>query len=113
MGYLMVVAALGLSAGLAGCQAKGESPSESKVDQANICEVHDWKGGVTAAACHAQQKIVFLIEHWGNDQLPILFAAVNCDMRYSIAMNNGGVTRIYAGPLATSRPAVASSTSKS
>jgi hypothetical protein len=32
---------------------------------------------------------------FGNEQLPVLFAAVNCDMRYAIALTKGGVACIY------------------
>ncbi len=49
----------------------------------------------TAAACKPGQKVLFLPNSWGNDQLPIIFAGINCDLRYSVAMNNGGVTCIY------------------
>ncbi|OOG42309.1 hypothetical protein B0E52_09910 [Rhodanobacter sp. C06] len=59
-----------------------------------------WQKDVTAAKCSAGQKVVFLPDHWGNEQLPILFAAVNCDLRYTVALTNGGVACIYAGPLA-------------
>lgn len=66
------------------------------VDQANLCEVKGWQHDVVKAACKAGQKVVFLPESWGNEQLPVLFAAVNCDLRYSVAMTNGGVTCIFS-----------------
>ena len=93
-----------LVASLAGCDrslpaAKGASPSASP-DQATLCEVREWRRDVTEAACKAGQKAVFLPPRWGNEQLPILFAAVNCDLRYAVALTNGGVTCIYVGPLA-------------
>ncbi len=104
------VAAATLSACMSGCSARSAGSQDTKIDQSSICEVHDWKADASAAVCHAQQKIVFLPEQWGNEQLPILFAAVNCDMRYGIALTNGGVACIYAGPLAPSRPAATTST---
>jgi hypothetical protein len=32
-----------------------------------------------------------LPDRWGNEQLPLYFIAANCDVRYSLAMDNGGV----------------------
>lgn len=72
-------------------------------DQTRVCEVNKWQKDVTAATCTAGQKVVFLPDSWGNEQLPILFAAVNCDLRYAVALTNGGVTCIYVGPLAPER----------
>lgn len=46
-------------------------------------------------SCKPGQKIVFLPEQWGNEQLPIIFAASHCDLRYSVALTHGGVTCIY------------------
>lgn len=97
---------------LLGCNANGVTPqgvapstgaaSVTTVppDQTRICEVNKWQKDVAAAACTAGQKVVFLPDSWGNEQLPILFAAVNCDLRYAVALTNGGVTCIYVGPLA-------------
>ena len=62
--------------------------------QNKVCEVRDWSASASAE-CQPGQKIVFLPNSWGNEQLPLLFAAVNCDMRYSVAMTNGGVVCIH------------------
>lgn len=67
----------------------------SSINQKNLCEVTQWQHDVVAKKCNPGQKVVFLPDRWGNDQLPILFAAVNCDLKYSVAMNSGGVTCIY------------------
>jgi hypothetical protein len=40
--------------------------------------------------------VAFLPDRWGNEQLPVIFAAVNCDLRYSVALTEGAVTCIYA-----------------
>ena len=80
--------------------------NEVVVDQKNLCEVNDWQHDVTSAACHPGQKIVFLPSSFGNEQLPIIFAAVNCDLRYTVALTNGGVTCIFA-PI-TPKPAESS-----
>lgn len=65
------------------------------INQADLCEVSNWRVDAVAAVCKPGQKVVFLPESWGNEQLPILFAAVNCDLRYSVALTSGGVTCIY------------------
>ena len=66
------------------------------IDQENLCEVKGWQKDVTAAACKAGQKVVFLPSSFGNEQLPVIFAAVNCDHRFSIALTAGGVSCIYS-----------------
>ncbi len=64
--------------------------------QTTLCEVDTWQRIATAAACKPGEKVVFLPKRWGNDQLPVIFAAINCDMRYAVAMTSGAVTCIYA-----------------
>lgn len=107
---LLVCISAGFTVGLTGCQPT-QAPKEVAAaadaapapDQSHVCEVHDWKADASAGACHPGQKVVFLPDSWGNEQLPILFAAVNCDLRYSIALTVGGVSCIYVGPLAPDR----------
>jgi len=53
--------------------------------------------------CKVGRKVLFLPQTFGNEQLPVLFAAINCDLRYAVALTNGAVTCIYAGPLAASK----------
>ena len=90
------------------------SPSNAPIDQANLCEVNHYG---LASACKPGQKIVFLPQSFGNEQLPILFVAINCDLRYTVALTKGGVSCIYgpitpaareeAPPAASSSPASA------
>lgn len=68
---------------------------DEEVDQKNLCEVSEWRADAVAEACKPGQKVVFLPRQFGNEQLPIFFTAVNCDLRYSVAITNGGVTCIY------------------
>jgi len=108
--YLMV--GVWVSVSLQGCQAgapaphpTGSSPATPGAgpvspDQTHICEVNRWQRDQAEAKCRVGQKVVFLPDTWGNAQLPILFAAVNCDLRYAVALTNGAVTCIYVGPLA-------------
>ena len=73
------------------------SPSGAEmIDQDHLCEVSGWQHDIAKEYCKPGQKIAYLPESWGNDQLPILFAAVNCDLRYSVALTKGAVTCIYA-----------------
>ena len=67
-----------------------------KIDQKNLCEVKGWQHDITQAACKPGQKIAYLPSKWGNEQLPVIFAAVNCDLRYEVVLTNGAVTCIYA-----------------
>ncbi|MDR0747803.1 MAG: hypothetical protein LBE89_07975 [Helicobacteraceae bacterium] len=69
--------------------------SDSSIDQNNLCEVNNWRHDAVAKECAPGQKVVFLPSSFGNKQLPILFAAVNCDHRYSIALTEGGVSCVY------------------
>jgi hypothetical protein len=77
-------------------QAQTPAGSDTSINQSQLCEVSGWQHDVTASACKPGQKIVFLPARFGNEQLPILFASVNCDLRYSVALTNGGVTCIYS-----------------
>lgn len=70
--------------------------SGATADQSKVCEVTDWHHDVVKAACTPGQKVVFLPNSWGNEQLPVIFAAVNCDLRFNVAMTVGGVACIFA-----------------
>ena len=75
--------------------AKFGSPKEPDLQQQHLCEVIGWQRDVVAAACKPGQKVVFLPRNWGNAQLPVVFAAVNCDVRYAIALTEGAVMCVY------------------
>jgi len=101
--------AIGLALGLAatvliGCKGpvddgNGKSAEAAataavvEVDQTSFCLA---KETASVTQCRPGQKVVFLPSSWGNEQLPILFAALNCDLRYTVALTHGGVTCIYA-----------------
>ena len=65
------------------------------INQQNVCAVSTDQIDESNKSCKIGQKIAFLPDSWGNEQLPIVFVASHCDMRYSVAMNNGGVVCIY------------------
>ena len=75
--------------------AKASSPKEADIQEEQLCEVSGWQRDVVAAACKPGQKVVFLPRSWGNAQLPVVFAAVNCDVRYAIALTEGAVMCVY------------------
>jgi hypothetical protein len=88
-----------LSIPLSACnQTPSIAPSASAIDQSNLCEVSEWLHDDVASVCKPGQKVVFLPKTFGNEQLPIIFAAVNCDLRYGVALTQGAVTCIY-GPI--------------
>ena len=79
---------------LAGCGGSAApTPPVDPIDQVNLCEVKHYG---PATSCQPGQKVVFLPASFGNEQLPILFAAINCDLRYQVALTNGAVACIYA-----------------
>jgi len=89
-----VAAALSM---LVGCN---KAPPTSTIPQAEVstlkqdeyCETQE----ITAPAhCEPGQRVVFLPSRFGNEQLPVLFAAENCDLRYSVVLTNGGVTCVF------------------
>lgn len=73
-------------------------------NQSEICQTESI--GI-AANCQPGQKIVFLPEQFGNAQLPVYFAAANCDLRFSVVATNGAVTCIFMPikPVEEARPA--------
>lgn len=99
------IASIVISASLIGACAPSTSPPQPSapdpaaaemINQQHLCEVSGWQHDIAKEHCKPGQKVVYLPESWGNDQLPILFAAVNCDLRYSVALTKGAVTCIYA-----------------
>jgi len=83
---------------LASCTSGSNAPAGQAVAEGTICEVSEWQRDSVAEACTPGQKVVFLPGSFGNEQLPIYFAAVNCDLHYSVALTTGAVTCIY-GPI--------------
>ena len=85
----LVVAALGI--GIASQTAHAENAG----DPDRLCSVNDWQRNTVAKMCEPGEKIIFLPESFGNEQLPIIFAAVNCDLRHAVVSSKGAVTCIY------------------
>ena len=68
---------------------------EQVVDHDHVCETKTLFPAQTGSACIPGQKVVFLPPTFGNEQLPIFFAALNCDLRYQVVHSRGAVTCIY------------------
>jgi len=98
MQNVSILAVAAAAALLSSCTQTVPAVQVADIDQANLCEVSRWSYEDTASACRPGQKVVFLPKTFGNKQLPILFAGVNCDLRYSVALTDGAVTCIY-GPI--------------
>ncbi len=67
----------------------------SPINQNDLCEVDSLPLEDVAGKCKPGQKVVYLPKTFGNDQLPIIFAAIHCDLRYSVALTKGAVACIY------------------
>ena len=65
-------------------------PSGKTIPTYGSCLVTD----IDASHCAPGDLLMYLPMRWGNDQLPIIFAARNCDLSNNIVYNNGGVTCI-------------------
>ncbi|BBO99307.1 hypothetical protein [Sulfuriferula nivalis] len=83
---------------LGGCNntstPKPAAPAADAIEQNNVCVV-DSISLDEAKACKPGQKIAFLPDSWGNEQFPIRFVLGHCDMRYTVALTNGGVVCIF------------------
>lgn len=98
---LALLATIASALAVAGCNevnstnVPAQVPSASAIDQKNICQVDNWERESVAQSCSPGQKVIYLPTRWGNEQLPILFAAVNCDLQYAVVQSPGAVTCIY------------------
>jgi hypothetical protein len=84
-------------AALAACQAspKAESGTQSIGERPTLCVVSDWRQDAVASACKPEQPVAFLPNTFGNEQLPIMFSALNCDLEKQIVQTTGGVACTY------------------
>jgi hypothetical protein len=99
--FYQVAALASISFGLAACSGSGASPQVSSpgaavaganVDQDTLCETKTFN---VVDNCKSGQKVIFLPSSFGNEQLPVLFAALNCDLRYNVALTKGAVACIF------------------
>jgi hypothetical protein len=108
-----LIALLFASVTLSGCwQGKeeskqgGQGASSAKLAQEQICVTSEVR---VESGCEPGQRVVFMPGSWGNEQLPVMFAAMNCDLRYAVAMTNGGVTCVFMKARQPNKPDPAAS----
>ncbi|GIX35135.1 MAG: hypothetical protein KatS3mg126_0914 [Lysobacteraceae bacterium] len=97
----------GLLTLLTGCQRTAQTPTADApatpaasdgavaTNPHALCVITTLDGDLLRSLCVPGQKVAFLPMRWGNEQLPLYFAASNCDLRYSVAITNGGVVCQY------------------
>jgi hypothetical protein len=90
---LSIVALSACSGASVGADDGGSSAN--KPDQDTICHVEDLDPQTVYKSCVPGQKVAFVPNQFGNEQLPVLFAAAHCDLRYSVVLTTGGVACIY------------------
>lgn len=59
-----------------------------------VCQVDS----LDTRGCRPGDTLLFVPSSWGNEQLPVTFAALKCDFSKEITLTKGGVACIYAGP---------------
>ncbi|MFZ5500739.1 MAG: hypothetical protein ACOY58_02350 [Candidatus Micrarchaeota archaeon] len=74
--------------GLTACQQQVNSPA-----QKTICESTELMPA--QGTCKDGDVFAFLPDVFGNEQLPVMAAAMSCDFRYPIVQTKGGVSCIY------------------
>jgi hypothetical protein len=108
-----MTALLAVGAMLAGCWQSNEAPKQVAPQAASV-QLAQEKICVTSevrveSGCEPGQRVVFMPHSWGNEQMPVMFAAMNCDLRYSVVMNNGGVTCVFLKARQPDKPESAAS----
>lgn len=74
--------------GLTACQQQVGGPAQTTICESS--EVMPAEG-----KCKDGDVFAFLPDVFGNEQLPVVAAAINCDFRYPIVQTKGGVSCIY------------------
>ncbi|HAT8540071.1 TPA: hypothetical protein RQK07_004364 [Vibrio vulnificus] len=65
------------------------------IDQDTLCTAVSWKAADNEGKCKEGSKIAFLPNSFGNEQLPIMFVALNCDLNHNVSLTNGGVVCVF------------------
>lgn len=90
---LVALGSLGCTRGQqASPAAPAPAPDTNALAQTEICVTQDVR---VETGCKPGQRVVFMPSRFGNEQLPVMFASMNCDLRYAVAMTHGGVTCIF------------------
>ena len=62
-----------------------------EIKQEDLCIVESMEN----VQCQDGQKVLFLPSSWGNEQLPVGFAAFYCNLTYEVVWTPGAVTCIF------------------
>lgn len=54
--------------------------------------------------CKEGQVMAFLPSSWGNEQLPVVAAALYCDFHHPVVHTHGGVSCVFTGARKQSQP---------
>lgn len=65
------------------------------IDQDTLCTAVSWKVADNESKCKEGNKIAFLPNSFGNEQLPIMFVALNCDLNHTVSLTKGGAVCIF------------------
>ncbi|EOV1171782.1 hypothetical protein ACOLZ1_001294 [Vibrio fluvialis] len=66
-----------------------------EIELKTLCTATSWKAADNVEKCKTGQKIAFLPSSFGNEQLPIMFIALNCDLRFSVSLTKGGAVCVF------------------
>ncbi|MCA3929081.1 hypothetical protein [Vibrio vulnificus] len=65
------------------------------INQDTLCTAVSWKAADNEGKCKEGNKIAFLPNSFGNEQLPIMFVALNCDLNHNVSLTKGGAVCIF------------------
>ena len=65
------------------------------IDQDTVCTAVSWKAADNEGKCKEGNKIAFLPNSFGNEQLPIMLVALNCNLSHNVSLTNGGAVCIF------------------
>lgn len=68
---------------------------ETEVDSTTLCMVNGYNVSENLKKCEKGTKIAYLPQTFGNEQLPIMFVAGHCDLRYTVSLTTGGVVCVF------------------
>lgn len=78
---------------LGGCFEKADAETQLEKD---LCITNSYDLDVNKKQCKQGVRIAFLPKSFGNEQLPVIFAALHCNHTRSIALTNGAVSCIFS-----------------
>lgn len=83
--------ALGMALGISGCV---DSAAAKSYNRDSICIVDNWGDG-PLESCQDGDVVLWKPGSWGNEQMPVVAAAMMCDFSMPIVYTTGAVTCVY------------------